>query len=151
MYCCHIPVFFIKSYLVITRKQVNEGSNGHSGEFLHELIGIWRHIGVSDGDFVRINRSINETISILSLLLYQEPRVPIRAMPTFQNSDLHSLFKHCVNSISQGTRNFEPGNLPRFMRQSPHPLRGCYFGTYTSNVLKSPGQGSFPFEQDFKQ
>ena len=84
-------------------------------------------------------------------LLYQEPRVLIRAMPIFQNSDLHSLFKHYVNSISQGMRNFEPRNLPYFMQQSPHPLRGCYFGTYMSNILKSPGQGSFLFKQDFKQ
>ena len=150
MYCCHIPVSFIKSYLVITRKQINEGGNSHSREFLHKFISIWRHIGISDGDFVRINHSINEIISILSLLLYQEPRVLIRAMPMFQNSDLHSLFKHCVNSISQGTRNFEPRNLPHFMQQSPHLLRGCHFRIYTSNVLKTPGQGSFLFEQNFE-
>ena len=151
MYCCHIPVSFIKSYLIITRKQVNEGSNGHSGKFLHEFVGVRRHIGVSNGDFVRINRSVNEAISILSLLLHQEPRVPIRAMPAFQDSDLHPLFKHCVDSISQGMRNFEPGNLPRSMRQSPHSLRGCYFRMYTSNILESPGQSAFLLEQDLEQ
>ena len=151
IYCCYISVFFIKSYLIITRKQVNEGSNSHSGEFLHKLISIWRHIGVLDSDFIRINHSVNKIISILFLLLHQKPRILIRAMPTFQNTNLHPLFKHCVHSISQGIRNFEPGNLPCFMQQSPHLLRGCYFRMYTSNVLKSPGQGSFLFEQDFKQ
>ena len=115
MYYCYIPVSFIKSYLVVTRKQVNEEDNSYSGEFLHKFISIWRYIGVLNSDFVRINHSINEIISILSLLLYQEPRVLIRAMPMFQNSDLYSLFKYCVNSISQGIKNFEPRNLPYFM------------------------------------